>query len=84
MLIFCYLAEESFLDRFFKSTASMDPMQVSVMASLQLLTSHIHLFIQCLTHSSINLQRALFLENDREMEVAHSVAATAGETEVRN
>ncbi|XP_009610908.1 ubiquitin carboxyl-terminal hydrolase 3-like isoform X1 [Nicotiana tabacum] len=46
------LTEESFLDRFFKSTASMDPMQ-----------------------------RALFLENDREMEVAHSVAATAGETE---
>lgn len=44
--------EDSFLDRFFKSTASMDP-----------------------------LQRAAFLENDGEMEVAHSVAATAGETE---
>lgn len=28
------------------------------------------------------LQRALFLENDREMEVAHTVAASAGETEV--
>jgi len=28
------------------------------------------------------LQRALFLENDTEMEVAHSVAATAGDTEV--
>lgn len=28
------------------------------------------------------LQRALFLENDSEMEVAHSVAATAGDTEV--
>ncbi|KAI4364836.1 hypothetical protein MLD38_020875 [Melastoma candidum] len=27
------------------------------------------------------LQRATFLENDRDMEVAHSVAATAGETE---
>ncbi|KAK6117463.1 hypothetical protein DH2020_048790 [Rehmannia glutinosa] len=27
------------------------------------------------------LERAKFLENDREMEVAHSVAATAGETE---
>ncbi|KAK4718773.1 hypothetical protein R3W88_017111 [Solanum pinnatisectum] len=27
------------------------------------------------------MQRALFLENDREMEVAHSVAATAGDTE---
>ncbi|KAK7262157.1 hypothetical protein RJT34_29718 [Clitoria ternatea] len=26
-------------------------------------------------------QRAVFLENDREMEVAHSVAATAGETQ---
>ncbi|KAL8552825.1 hypothetical protein ACS0TY_001494 [Phlomoides rotata] len=26
-------------------------------------------------------ERATFLENDREMEVAHSVAATAGETE---
>ncbi|KAK9275889.1 hypothetical protein L1049_023163 [Liquidambar formosana] len=46
------LLEGSFLDRFFKSTASMDP-----------------------------LERAVFLENDREMEVAHSVAATAGETE---
>jgi hypothetical protein len=28
------------------------------------------------------LQRAVFLENDTEMEVAHSVAATAGDTEV--
>ncbi|KAH1249141.1 Ubiquitin carboxyl-terminal hydrolase 3 [Glycine max] len=44
------LVEGSFFDKFFKSTASMDP-----------------------------LQRAVFLENDREMEVAHSVAATAGE-----
>ncbi|XVF51820.1 hypothetical protein PTKIN_Ptkin04bG0215000 [Pterospermum kingtungense] len=42
----------SFLDRFFKSTASMDPWE-----------------------------RASFLETDREMEVAHSAAATAGETE---
>lgn len=46
------LAEGSFLDKFYKSTASMDPME-----------------------------RAVFLENDREMEVAHSVAATAGDTE---
>uniref|UniRef100_A0A2P2JZD4 Ubiquitin carboxyl-terminal hydrolase n=2 Tax=Rhizophora mucronata TaxID=61149 RepID=A0A2P2JZD4_RHIMU len=45
------LLEGSFLDRFFKATGSMDP-----------------------------LQRAAFLENDREMEVAHSVAATAGDT----
>ncbi|XP_047180774.1 ubiquitin carboxyl-terminal hydrolase 3-like isoform X2 [Vigna umbellata] len=45
------LVEGSFFDKFFKSTASMDP-----------------------------LQRAAFLENDREMEVAHSVAATAGDT----
>lgn len=44
--------EGSFLDRFYKSTAAMDP-----------------------------LERAAFLEKDREMEVAHSVAATAGETE---
>lgn len=28
------------------------------------------------------MQRAAFLENDREMEVAHSVAASAGDTEV--
>jgi len=28
------------------------------------------------------LQRAAFLENDRDMEVAHSVAATAGDTVV--
>ncbi|KAL1136591.1 hypothetical protein V6Z11_A12G249200 [Gossypium hirsutum] len=46
------LQEGSYLDRFFKSTASMDP-----------------------------LERAAFLEKEREMEVAHSVAATAGETE---
>ncbi|PON64586.1 Peptidase C12, ubiquitin carboxyl-terminal hydrolase [Parasponia andersonii] len=46
------LLEGSFLDKFFKSTASLDP-----------------------------LERARFLENDREMEVAHSVAATAGDTE---
>ncbi|XP_040988541.1 ubiquitin carboxyl-terminal hydrolase 3-like isoform X3 [Juglans microcarpa x Juglans regia] len=46
------LLEGSFMDRFFKTTATMDP-----------------------------LERAAFLENDTEMEVAHSVAATAGETE---
>jgi ubiquitin carboxyl-terminal hydrolase L3 len=46
------LSDGSFLDKFYKSTASMDP-----------------------------LERAAFLENDIEMEVAHSVAATAGETE---
>lgn len=46
------LLEGSFLDKFFKSTASMDP-----------------------------LERAAFLENDREMEVAHSMAATLGDTE---
>lgn len=28
------------------------------------------------------LQRALYLENDREMEIAHTVAASAGDTEV--
>ncbi|KAM3396991.1 ubiquitin carboxyl-terminal hydrolase 3 isoform X1 [Capsicum galapagoense] len=46
------LDEGSFLDKFFKSTAHMDPME-----------------------------RASFLQTDREMEVAHSVAATAGDTE---
>ncbi|TYH59242.1 hypothetical protein ES332_D08G210100v1 [Gossypium tomentosum] len=46
------LQEGSFLDRFFKSTATMDP-----------------------------LERAAFLEKDGEMEVAHTVAATAGDTE---
>lgn len=30
----------------------------------------------------ILLQRAAFLENDRDMEVAHSVAAIAGDTAV--
>ncbi|KAJ7944702.1 Ubiquitin carboxyl-terminal hydrolase [Quillaja saponaria] len=33
------------------------------------------------TASMDPLQRAAFLENDREMEVAHSVAATGGDTE---
>ncbi|KAG6780677.1 hypothetical protein POTOM_013545 [Populus tomentosa] len=46
------LTDGSFFDRFFKSTANMDP-----------------------------LERARFLENDREMEDAHSVAATGGDTE---
>ncbi|XP_015902749.3 ubiquitin carboxyl-terminal hydrolase 3 [Ziziphus jujuba] len=46
------LVDESFLDRFFKSTASMNP-----------------------------LERAAYLESDREMEVAHAVAATGGDTE---
>ncbi|KAF3670427.1 putative ubiquitin carboxyl-terminal hydrolase isozyme L3-like isoform X2 [Capsicum annuum] len=48
------LDEGSFLDKFFKSTAHMDPME-----------------------------RASFLQTDREMEVAHSVAATAGDTEIK-
>ncbi|PIN13532.1 Ubiquitin C-terminal hydrolase UCHL1 [Handroanthus impetiginosus] len=46
------LVEGSYLDKFFKATANMDPSQ-----------------------------RAAFLENDNEMEVAHSIAATAGDTE---
>ncbi|KAK8520804.1 hypothetical protein V6N13_076941 [Hibiscus sabdariffa] len=46
------LQEGSYLDRFFKSTATMDPSE-----------------------------RAAFLEKEDEMEVAHAVAATAGETE---
>ncbi|XP_019446053.1 PREDICTED: ubiquitin carboxyl-terminal hydrolase 3-like, partial [Lupinus angustifolius] len=45
------LVEDSFFDKFFKSTANLDPFQV------------------------------IFIENDREMEVAHSVAATSGDTE---
>ncbi|GKV10823.1 hypothetical protein SLEP1_g22135 [Rubroshorea leprosula] len=45
-------AEESFLDRFLKTTASMNP-----------------------------FERGVYLENDREIKVSHSVAATAGETE---
>nr|CAD1844949.1 unnamed protein product [Ananas comosus var. bracteatus] len=46
------LVEGSYLDRFYKATAKMDP-----------------------------FERAAFLENDREMEDAHSVAATGGDTE---
>lgn len=46
------LREDSFLDKFFKSTANTNPSE-----------------------------RAAFLESDREMEVAHSAAASAGETE---
>ncbi|KAK8916319.1 hypothetical protein KSP39_PZI022692 [Platanthera zijinensis] len=45
------LVEGSYFDRFYKSTANMDP-----------------------------FERAKFLEEDREMEDAHSVAATAGDT----
>ncbi|GAA0147857.1 cysteine protease [Lithospermum erythrorhizon] len=46
------LADGSFLERLYKSTKNMDPME-----------------------------RAKFLENDSEMEEAHSVAASAGDTE---
>ncbi|XP_030533518.1 ubiquitin carboxyl-terminal hydrolase 3 [Rhodamnia argentea] len=46
------LLEGSYFDKFFKSTANMDP-----------------------------YQRAAFLENDKDMEVAHSVAAIAGDTQ---
>ncbi|EHA8591114.1 putative Ubiquitin carboxyl-terminal hydrolase [Cocos nucifera] len=46
------LVEGSYFDRFYKSTANMDP-----------------------------YERAAFLEKDREMEDAHAVAATAGDTE---
>ncbi|XP_020577628.1 ubiquitin carboxyl-terminal hydrolase 3 isoform X1 [Phalaenopsis equestris] len=46
------LVEGSFFDRFYKSTANMDP-----------------------------FERAKFLEENREMEDAHSVAAIAGDTE---
>ncbi|XP_047338383.1 ubiquitin carboxyl-terminal hydrolase 3-like [Impatiens glandulifera] len=46
------LDEGSYLDKFFKTTVSMDPQE-----------------------------RAVFLEKDGEMEVAHSVAASAGDTE---
>ncbi|KAI3980533.1 hypothetical protein MKX01_025098 [Papaver californicum] len=46
------LTAGSYLDRFYKSTANMNP-----------------------------LERAEFLERDTEMEVAHSIAATAGDTE---
>ncbi|XP_073111754.1 ubiquitin carboxyl-terminal hydrolase 3-like isoform X2 [Elaeis guineensis] len=46
------LVEGSYFDRFYKSTANMDP-----------------------------FERAAFLEKDREMEDAHSVTATAGDTE---
>ncbi|PIN13530.1 Ubiquitin C-terminal hydrolase UCHL1 [Handroanthus impetiginosus] len=46
------LVEGSYLDKFFKATANMDPSE-----------------------------RAAFLENDNEMEVAHSIAAIAGDTE---
>ncbi|KAK9203416.1 hypothetical protein WN943_013670 [Citrus x changshan-huyou] len=44
--------DDSFFDKFYKSTANLDPQE-----------------------------RAAFLENDKEMEVAHSVAASAGDTE---
>ncbi|KAK7386272.1 hypothetical protein VNO78_26391 [Psophocarpus tetragonolobus] len=53
--------EGSFFDKFFKSTASMDPLQRAV-------------FLEN------DLQRAVFLENDGDMEVAHTVAATVGDT----
>ncbi|KAL8106931.1 ubiquitin carboxyl-terminal hydrolase 3-like [Apium graveolens] len=45
------LLENSYLDKFYKSTANLDPME-----------------------------RAVYLENDGEMEVAHTVAAAAGDT----
>ncbi|KAG6518858.1 hypothetical protein ZIOFF_022339 [Zingiber officinale] len=52
------LVEESFLDRFFKTTANLNPFE-----------------------SASACQRASVLEKDKEMEDAHSFAATAGDTE---
>ncbi|KAG6521750.1 hypothetical protein ZIOFF_018876 [Zingiber officinale] len=52
------LVEESFLDRFFKTTANLNPFE-----------------------SASACQRASVLEKDKEMEDAHSIAATAGDTE---
>ncbi|XVF51822.1 hypothetical protein PTKIN_Ptkin04bG0215000 [Pterospermum kingtungense] len=75
----------SFLDRFFKSTASMDPWEV--LLSISFCTSvGVFACMFCVSslltsHCCMLLQRASFLETDREMEVAHSAAATAGETE---
>ncbi|MBA0806065.1 hypothetical protein Gohar_005537 [Gossypium harknessii] len=87
------LQEGSYLDRFFKSTASMDPLEVlllllllsvSVSACTHVCTCfclHILRFVIADFKLLYGLKRAAFLEKEREMEVAHSVAATAGETE---
>ncbi|TYG91219.1 hypothetical protein ES288_A12G244600v1 [Gossypium darwinii] len=77
------LQEGSYLDRFFKSTASMD-LSVSVSACTHVCTCfclHILRFVIADFKLLYGLKRAAFLEKEREMEVAHSVAATAGETE---
>lgn len=54
-LILSFLVENSCLDLFFKSTASMDP-----------------------------YERARVLDMDDDMETAHSLAASAGDTELRD
>lgn len=96
MLFLLLPVEGSFFDKFFKSTASLDPSQVIFPHPPDLLLFLCHVsqmqaaedywsakYNAHLTFSNFCiLQRAVFLENDREMEVAHSVAATAGDTEV--
>lgn len=81
---FYHTVEDSFLDRFYKSTANMNPMEVDFLPFCLKHSNHLVLYLTAKTHhiNYFHVQRALFLENDREMEVAHSVAAVAGDTEV--
>lgn len=78
-------AEGSYLDKFYKTTANMDPLEVIF---LNLFIKYLMIMLVVILFPTnvavLLLQRAAFLENDREMEVAHSVAATGGETEVSN
>jgi ubiquitin carboxyl-terminal hydrolase L3 len=78
-----FAVEGSYFEKFYKQTADMDPVQV-----------HIQIYNFIFPYSSWSTlfcshvrnicchQRATFLEEDDEMEDAHSVAASAGDTDV--
>lgn len=68
------------MDKFYKSTASMDPMEV--LCFLKYIFDGLNIVFFVWHGFDIRMQRARYLEKDTEMEVAHSEAVAAGETEV--
>jgi hypothetical protein len=77
-----FAVEGSYFDRFYKKTADMDPVQVSILIIKIHLCFGNDLFYCPYVQHVCYLQRAAFLEEDDEMEGAHSIAASAGDTDV--
>jgi ubiquitin carboxyl-terminal hydrolase L3 len=78
-LILSLAVENSCLDVLFKSTASLDAHEVLFLQNLAPYLFNSLFFLNILNHT---FQRAMFLEKDNAMARAHSLAASAGSTEV--